>query len=100
MPDFDSFPIDVQVPDVKFEAAVYDLLRSEANILVSRLLYHRIPVQHDGPKLDRPQDIAGRRLFLFEKAEGDKDIWYELRPEEQVRCPCWTYTRHNSIESC
>jgi hypothetical protein len=85
MPNYDGFPIHVQVPEVKFEAAVYELLRSESNILASRLLYHRIPVQHAGPRLDVPQDIAGRRLFLFERAEGENNIWYDLSPEEKVR---------------
>jgi hypothetical protein len=85
MPNYDGFPIHVQVLEVKFEAAVYELLRSEPNILASRLLYHRIPVQHVGPRLDLPQDIAGRRLFLFERAEGENNVWRELSPEQKVR---------------
>jgi hypothetical protein len=85
MPNYDGFPIHVQVPEVKFEVAVYDLLCSEPNILVSRLLYHRIPVQHVGPRLDLPQDIAGRRLLLFERAEGENNVWYDLSREEKVR---------------
>ena len=85
MPDYDGFPIDVQVPEVKFEVALYELLRSEPNILASHLLYHRIPVKHVCPRLDRPQDIAGRRLFLFEKAEGENNVWYDLSPGEKVR---------------
>lgn len=84
MPNFDGFPIEAQVPEARFEVAVYDLLRSEPNILASRLLYHRIPVQHIGPKLDVPQDIAGRRLFLFEKAEGENNVWYDLGPEGEA----------------
>jgi hypothetical protein len=85
MPNYDGFPIHVQVPEVKFEVAVYELLRSEPNILASRLLYHRIPVQHIGPRLDLPQDIAGRRLFLFERAEGENNIWHDLSLKEKVR---------------
>jgi hypothetical protein len=85
MPNFDGFPIDTQVPEVKFEVALYELLRSEPNILASHLLYHRIPVQHVGPRLDRPQDIAGRRLFLFERAEGENNVWYDLSPGGKVR---------------
>ena len=85
MPDYDGFPIHVQVPEVEFEVAAYELLRSEPNILASRLLYHRIPVQHVGPRLDLPQDIAGRRLFLFERAEGENNVWKDLSPEEKVR---------------
>ena len=85
MPNFDGALIHKQVPEVKFEVAVYELLRSEPNILASRLLYHRIPVQHVGPRLDLPQDIAGRHLFLFERAEGEKNIWRGLSPEQKVR---------------
>lgn len=84
MPNYDGFPIQVQVPEVKFEVAVYELLRSEPNILASRLLYHRIPVQHVGPRLDPPQDIAGRRLFLFERAEGENNVWRDLSSEQKV----------------
>jgi hypothetical protein len=85
MPNYDGFPIQVQVPEVKFEVAVYELLRSEPNILASRLLYHRIPVQHVGLRLDPPQDIAGRRLFLFERAEGENNVSRDLSPEQKVR---------------
>ena len=90
MPNYEGFPIHVQVADVKFEVAAYELLRSEPNILASRLLYHRIPVQHVGPRLNVPQDILGRRLFLFERAEGENNVWYDLSPEEKVR----TYANH------
>ena len=85
MPNYDEFPIDTQVPEVKFEVALYELLRSEPNILASHLLYHRIPVQHVGPRLDFPQDIAGRRLLLFERAEGENNVWYDLSPGGKVR---------------
>jgi hypothetical protein len=84
MPNFDGFPIHIQVPEVKFEVAVYELLRSEPNILNSHLLYHRIPVKHISPRLDRPQDIAGRRLFLFERAEGENNVWWDLSSEQKV----------------
>ncbi|KDQ58297.1 hypothetical protein JAAARDRAFT_78600 [Jaapia argillacea MUCL 33604] len=84
MPNYDGFPIHVQVPEVKFEVSVYELLRSEPNILASRLLYHRLPVQYVGPRLEIPQDIAGRRLFLFERTEGENNVWYDLSPEQQA----------------
>lgn len=99
MPNFDSFPIDVQVSEVKFEVAAYDLLRSEPNILASHLLYHRIPVQHAGPKLDVPQNIAGRRLFLFERTEGEKNIWLDLSPDEKVRA-CGSHLRRSIQSGC
>lgn len=84
MPDYDGFPIDAQVPEVKFEADVYDLLRSEPNILVSRLLYHRVPLQRAAPRCDPPTDLAGRRLFVFERAQGENNIWYDLNLEQKA----------------
>jgi hypothetical protein len=44
MLNFNGFPIYIQVPEVKFEVAVYKLLRSELNILASYLLYYYILV--------------------------------------------------------
>lgn len=85
IPNYDGFPIQVQVPEVKFEVAVYELLRSEPNILASRLLYYHIPVQHVGPRLGPPQDITGRRLFLFERAKGENNVWWDLSSEQKVR---------------
>jgi hypothetical protein len=73
MPNYDGFPIDVLVSDVKFEAVVYELLRSDASILASRLLYYRVPV-HVPPQINVPQDIAGRSLFLFERSEGENNV--------------------------
>ncbi len=93
MPNYDRFPIDAQVPEVKFEVALYELLRSEPNILASHLLYHRNPVQHVGPRLDHPQDVAGRRLFLFERAEGENNVWYDLSPG----CLCQLFEPLNSV---
>ena len=64
---------------------VYQLLRSEPDILTSRLLYHRIPVQHVGSRLDPALDIVGRHLFLFEREEGENNVWWDLSPEQKVR---------------
>lgn len=84
MPDFDGFPIHRQIPEAKFEAAAYGVLRSEPQILVSCLLYHRIPMQHVSPRIHIPQDILGRRLFVFERAEGENNVWKVLSLEEKV----------------
>lgn len=84
MPEYDGFPIHVQIPEVKFEVAVYQLLRPEPSIPTSHLLYHRIPLQHASPRLHRPQDILGRRLLVFEKAEGENNIWRDLTSEQKV----------------
>ena len=98
MPNFDGFPNHVQVSQVNFEAATYKLLLTEPSIFASRLLYHRIPVQRDGSKLDLPQDIVGRRLFLFEKAMGENNVWFCLSPEKKVRTYYYLYSvRFNSI---
>ena len=83
MSNYDAFPIDNLVSEVKFEAVVYELLRSDASILASCLLYHRVPVQHVPLRLNVPHDITGRRLFLFENFRGDNNIWYELSSEEK-----------------
>ncbi|KAK3290332.1 3-hydroxybutyryl-CoA dehydratase [Chaetomium fimeti] len=83
MPDYDGFPIHVQVPEVKFESEVYELLRSEPDIVASHLLYYRLPVQHEGPRLDRPKDIAGRRLLVFRRAEGENNVWDTLDPAQK-----------------
>lgn len=84
MPGYDGFPVHVQVPEVKFEMAVYELLCSEPGILASRLLYNRIPAQHVGPRLGPPPDIMGRRLFLFEKTEGENNVWADLNFEQKA----------------
>lgn len=97
MANFDGFPIEKQVPKVKFEVAVYELLRSEPDILASRLLYHRAPVQHNGPRLDLPQDLMGR-CFLFERAEGENNVWHGLGPEEKMRVYIKQLLR--SVPSC
>lgn len=83
MPDYDGFPIDAQIIEVKFEVAVYVLLCQKPPVLASRLLYHRLPVQHDGPK-HHPQNIYGRRLLVFERAEGENNVWYDLTKHQQV----------------
>ncbi|KAK4229195.1 hypothetical protein QBC38DRAFT_535203 [Podospora fimiseda] len=85
MPDFDSFPVEVQIPEVQFEMAVYNLLRSDPGILASRLFYGRAPVQYEklGLQGGIPHDISGRRLLVFEKAEGRNNVWEELTDENK-----------------
>ncbi len=87
MPRFDGFPIDVQVSEAKFEAETYQLLCQETDILVSRLLYYRLPVQISPPRIEVPKDILGRRLFVFEKAEGENNVWKTLNPEHKASFP-------------
>jgi hypothetical protein len=84
MPNFEGFPVGVQIAEVKFEAATYELLTSEPTILASRLLYYRIPTQHGGPRIKTPRNLAGRRLMVFEKAEGENGMWDDLDIERKV----------------
>lgn len=84
MPDFDGFPIHEQAEEAAFEAGVYNLLRRVRNIRASRLLDHRIPVLHPGPKLSIPQDLAGRCLFVFERAEGVNNVWDKFSAASKV----------------
>lgn len=85
MPDYDGFTIDQQVPEVKFEAATYKLLRSEPAILASRLLYHRLPVEYPPPHIEMPRDIAGRRLLVFERADGGTLDWHAPTADQKVQ---------------
>lgn len=82
---FGGFPIRIQAVGVKFEAAVYKILCTEPNIFTSLLLYQRIPVQRVGPGLDPPQNITGHCLLVFEKAEGEKNMWWEHSLDSKVR---------------
>ncbi|KAK4195279.1 hypothetical protein QBC40DRAFT_289296 [Triangularia verruculosa] len=84
MPDFDGFPVDVQAAEARFESAVYELLRTKPAIRSSHLRYSRAPVQHPGPRLTVPLDLSGRRLFVFEKSEGENNVWTDLGPSNKL----------------
>ena len=84
MPDFDGFPIERQVPEALFEAAVYGLLRPESDIRASHLLYYRAPVKYPCPRLTIPLDLTGRRIFVFERAEGVNNLWEDLSAKSKV----------------
>ncbi|KAF7197590.1 hypothetical protein HII31_01093 [Pseudocercospora fuligena] len=84
MPDFDGFSLQSQIAEVKFEAAVYEMLRDEEAIKASRLLYYRAPAQCGDDKPSIPQNIVGRRLMVFERKEGrTAGIWREMSQEQQ-----------------
>jgi hypothetical protein len=84
MPDYDGFTIKRQVPEVLFEAATYKLLRNEPEIRPSRLLYYRVPILKPGPKTKIPTDFSGRRIFVFERADGTNNVWEQLNAEGRV----------------
>lgn len=73
-----------ELSDDTFQAMIYELLRSEPNILVSRLDYNRPTCKKDHPPLDYPQDITGRGLFLFTRARGVNNVWHELTDAGKV----------------
>ena len=82
MPEFDGFPLHVQVLEVRFEAAVYGLLQTQPDIRASTLLYHRVPTLNDRPKDSIPTDLSGRRLMVFERSRGENNVF--LKGAKQV----------------
>lgn len=75
MPKFDGFAVERQVLEIKFEAAVHQLLHREAGIPVSNLLYYRPPVQYDGERTTKPSDLMSRRLVVVERTPGRQAEW-------------------------
>lgn len=84
MPDYEGWSFEKLVPELLFEAATYELLRGDAAIRVSRLLYHRIPAMYIQPCKSIPSDISGRGLLVFEKAAGTKNVWWDLKAESKA----------------
>ncbi len=84
MPGYDGSTMDFLLRELEFEADVCALIQPVPAILASRLVGYRAPVQYPGPRLDLPKDIAGRRLMVFERAEGENNVWRELGSEGKV----------------
>jgi len=84
MPCYDGSTMDFLLRELQFEADVCALVQQVPAILASRLVYYRAPVQYAGPRLDIPKDIAGRRLMVFERAEGENNVWRKLGSEGKV----------------
>jgi len=74
----------LHLSEVKFEAALYRLIRPEPDTLASRLLYHRVPEQHNGLRLEIPRNIVSRRLFLFERRPGGQIALEDFDAQGQV----------------
>lgn len=69
-----------------FELAAYETLRDIGPAFNSGPLYHRDPARHDVGTTLTPNQ--GRRLFVFEKAEGvmyHYGRWRALNDEQKVR---------------
>ncbi|KAH7405682.1 3-hydroxybutyryl-CoA dehydratase [Phaeosphaeria sp. MPI-PUGE-AT-0046c] len=84
MPGYDGFTTERQTAEVLFEAATYKLLQSESDIKASLLLYSRGPIDLPGPKAHIPSSIVGRRLFVFDRAEGKNNVWKELSADNKL----------------
>lgn len=70
-----------------FELAAYQALRNIGPIFNSGPLYHRDPIQHVVGTVLTPNQ--GRRLFLFEKADGEMyhyGRWRALKEKQKVSC--------------
>lgn len=84
-PDGESYPVDTQLSDAMYEAALYEVLLPESSeIKVAPLLYHRVPLVVPGPPSQDPTDILGRRFCVFEAPEGNPSEWHELNAEDKV----------------
>ncbi|KAG6810278.1 hypothetical protein H0H92_012607 [Tricholoma furcatifolium] len=73
VPTFCGDDVFVQSFHVNFEATIFELFRSHPRIPTSPLLYYRAPSRDF--TYGRPRHIDGRRIFLFEIAQGRKLDW-------------------------
>lgn len=81
-----NHPVENQLSDAKFEAALYEVLLPESSeIKVAPLLYNRIPRVVSEPSSYDPTDILGRRFCVFEAPEGTPQEWHDLEAEDKVR---------------
>lgn len=83
-PGFDVNAMSNQIKQDHFELAAYDALAPLGKPFNCRPLYHRDPKKSDDTLLTPNQ---GRRLFLFQKAEGDTydyPRWRALSAQQKV----------------
>lgn len=84
-PDSESYPVDIQLSDARYEAALHEVLSPESSeIKVAPLLYHRVPQIVPGPSSQDPTDILGRRFCVFKAPQGNSSAWEGLDTEEKV----------------
>lgn len=77
-----SLPIPMKISEAEYEVALYEVLYPESDIRLAALLSNRIPQMHEEDA--QPKDILGRRLCVFEAPEGEKNVWWDLGPEDKV----------------
>ncbi|KAF4441810.1 3-hydroxybutyryl- dehydratase [Fusarium albosuccineum] len=83
MPHYDGFSLHWLHKQLEFEAATYRLLQNNPDVPTDPLLYHRHPLQHGGIKTGIPEDISGRRLMIFEMANGQSRLWDKLDEQQK-----------------
>lgn len=88
-PNYSAWPFHKLVPEVEFEAAVYELLKNAPHTEASELHFYRVPIQHLESRTETPADISGRALFLFGRSEGEKNLYADLCAKERVSDPSY-----------
>jgi hypothetical protein len=84
-PGYDGYPFHVVLSEAKLEAAIYQLLQSDNEVLASGLIVHRLRVLRSITSADIPPVVdEGRCLFVFEKAKGSNNVWRELDGTQKV----------------
>ncbi|KAE9971124.1 hypothetical protein EG328_005823 [Venturia inaequalis] len=83
-PNYSAWPFHKLVPEVEFEAAVYELLKNAPHTEASELHFYRVPIQHLESRTEIPADISGRALFLFGRSEGEKNLYADLCAKERT----------------
>jgi len=84
MPRYDGSTMDFLLQELQFEVDTCALVQRVPAIVASRIVDYRAPVQSAAPHFGMPKDIAGRRLMIFEKAEGEHNVWRNLSPDGKV----------------
>ena len=84
MPHYDGFSLRWLHQQIDFEVATNSLLQNTPGVPTDRLLYHRHPLLHAGIKRGMPKDISGRRLMIFEMAQGQCRLWSDLDQQQRV----------------
>ncbi|RMJ18142.1 hypothetical protein CDV36_002187 [Fusarium kuroshium] len=84
MPNYGGTPLDWLHKDLDFEVAIYGLLQNAPGIPTDRLLHYRYPLQHTEVKHGMPKDITGRWLMIFEIAQGERQLWFDLDQRQRM----------------
>lgn len=78
MPGYDGWTIETMVKRFTLEVKIYELLQGWTKIPTPRLLFARPCQQRTETQKTPPWDTIGRQLVVFERANGESNIWREL----------------------